>query len=320
MRTVRFDPDGLTDKHAAWWDEWRKGATDAREAVLKSWEEWLALKTRPRPPFKPALKQKIWSELKKWLGEHVFHDRCAYCEGPREFDRYRGDAEHYRPKGAVTWRDEGTGEKCSARCTLPDGEEIDHPGYFWLAYDWRNLVPACPACNSGKGKVDQFPVKLGHLLQLEAAAIAGEPKGLLPELEIPKGCSRYFLDTATLDAREQPLLLNPLNPSGNGDPGQHLRYGIGGCVVALDDSAMGKCSIKVYRLDRGNLRKRRQKAQEDARREYYSILMQKPRPSRDAELKEMLDRYRTGDEDFSSAVLHHLRDEQAAQQRSPVVV
>jgi hypothetical protein len=39
--------------------------------------------------------------------------------------------------------------------------------------------------------------------------------------------------------------------------------------------------------------------------------MQKPGPSRDAELKEMLDRYRTGQEDFSSAVLDHLRDEQA---------
>src|SRR5262249_61950362 len=88
-----------------------------------------------------------------------------------------------------------------------------------------------------------------------------------------------------------PLLLNPLNPSGNGAPGQHLRYGVGGCVVALDDSAMGKCSINVYRLDRGNLRKRRQKAQEDARREYYSILMRQPGPSRDAELKEMLDSY-----------------------------
>lgn len=78
MRTVRFDPDGLTDKQKAWWDQWQKAATAGRDDVLKSWEKWLALKMRPRPPFKPALNQKIWSELKKWLGQHVFHERCAY--------------------------------------------------------------------------------------------------------------------------------------------------------------------------------------------------------------------------------------------------
>jgi hypothetical protein len=254
---ARFDPDGAAEEQEkAWWDQWQKRAKAARDDVLKSWEEWLALKTRPRPPFKPELKQKVWSDLKEWLGQHVFHERCAYCEGPLEFDRYLGDAEHYRPKGAVSWRDELTSKRVTARCTLPDGEEIDHPGYFWLAYDWHNLVPACSACNSGKGKVDQFPVKVAHLLQLDAAAVAGEPKALLPELEAPKGCSRYFPDPVTLDVKEQPLLLNPLNPSGDRDPVRHLRYGLGGCILALDESPLGKDSINICRLDRGRLEKR----------------------------------------------------------------
>jgi hypothetical protein len=314
MRTVRFSPEELTDEgQKAWWKDWRERADDARADVLEDWEKWLALETRPRPPFKPQLKQKIWSDLKKWLGEHVFHNRCAYCEGPLRYDRYRGDAEHYRPKGSVIWRDQ-KGEEVRARCKLPGGEEIDHPGYFWLAYDWRNLVPACADCNSGAGKVDQFPVQLVHILQLDEATLAGEPQALLPELEVPRASNRYFLEPVTLDAKEQPLLLNPLNPTGNGDPAQHLCYGVGGLVVAVDNSGIGKESIRVYRLDREEVRKDRQDAQERARFKYYSILMtQEPGPQRDAALKKVLKPYRMGDVDFSSAALDHLRADQRNQ-------
>ena len=134
--------------------------------------------TRPHSkPFKPPLKQEIWKDLKEWLLTNVFYERCAYCESPLEFDRYLGDAEHYRPKGSVTWKKDLTSPKVKARCNLPDGSEIDHPGYFWLAYDWWNLVPACSACNSGAGKVDQFPVRSSHLLQLDIAQLAGALRG-----------------------------------------------------------------------------------------------------------------------------------------------
>lgn len=317
MRTVRFNPEELTDEEQkAWWRDWQTRADDARQDVLDDWAKWLGSNAKKRPPFEPKFKQKIWKELKEWLLEHVFHERCAYCESPLEFDRYLGDAEHYRPKGSITWRDDPAKPRVKARCALPDGTEIEHPGYFWLAYEWRNLVPACAACNSGKGKVDQFPVRHTHLLQLDDAMLAAEAQGCLPEqdaIEVPKSSKRYFLHSSALDARERPLLLNPLNPTPDRDPTRHLRYGVGGVVVAVDDSALGRNSMGVYQLERGRLQKRRQEAQEKVRREYYSILMQTPGPARDTALKEMLDRYRSGQEDFSSAALDHLRADQQRQ-------
>jgi hypothetical protein len=317
MRTVRFDPKDLTDEQEkAWWSKWQERANQARKDVLESWERWLASDPAKRKPFKPPLEQKIWKDLKTWLLTNVFHERCAYCESPLEFDRYLGDAEHYRPKGSVTWKQDLTRPKVKARCTLADGSEIEHPGYFWLAYDWRNLVPACSACNSGAGKVDQFPVKRAHLLQLDIAELAGEPEAHMCEpeaIEVPKSSSRYFLGPLILDTRELPLLLNPLNPADDRDPARHLRYGQGGVVVAIDNSEIGENSMRVYRLERDRLRQRRQKAQEMARREYYSEMMQPPGRKRDDKVKKILSRYRTGREDFSSAALDHLRADQQRQ-------
>jgi hypothetical protein len=46
-------------------------------------------------------------------------------------------------------------------------KEFEHPGYYWLAYEWTNLLPSCYDCNSfrrhgtmkaGPGKNERFPV------------------------------------------------------------------------------------------------------------------------------------------------------------------
>jgi uncharacterized protein (TIGR02646 family) len=55
--------------------------------------------------------------------------KCAYCESKIFGDGSR-EVEHYRPKGGI------------------DG--IVHPGYWWLAHDWENLLPTCPACNKSR--------------------------------------------------------------------------------------------------------------------------------------------------------------------------
>lgn len=67
------------------------------------------------------------------------HHKCCYCEA--RFDaNYRGDVEHYRPKGAI-----GAGK---ARI---------HPGYYWLAYAWPNLFYACADCNQYRKRA-AFPL------------------------------------------------------------------------------------------------------------------------------------------------------------------
>ena len=84
--------------------------------------------------------------------EKLFNFKCAYCE--RDLSP-PWDVEHFRPKGRVA-------------------ERREHPGYYWLAYEWTNLYPSCQNCNQRRkdqpvwgnadltpgpaaGKLDQFP-------------------------------------------------------------------------------------------------------------------------------------------------------------------
>ena len=62
--------------------------------------------------------------------EKLFEQKCAYCETKIGVNA-DWDVEHYRPKGRVT-------------------ENTAHPGYYWLAYDWDNLLPSCAFCNQGR--------------------------------------------------------------------------------------------------------------------------------------------------------------------------
>ncbi|MES2899532.1 MAG: hypothetical protein V4723_07375 [Pseudomonadota bacterium] len=59
----------------------------------------------------------------------AFSDKCAYCE-TNASAAFPIDVEHYRPKGGVAPR-----------------EDPAHPGYWWLAGTWNNLLPSCGDCN-----------------------------------------------------------------------------------------------------------------------------------------------------------------------------
>jgi hypothetical protein len=77
------------------------------------------------------------NEVVEKLAEYYFK-KCTYCE-----DYATIYIEHYRPKGRVI--------------------KTKHGGYYWLCYEWSNLVPTCHECNKiGGGKGDQFPVKHKH--------------------------------------------------------------------------------------------------------------------------------------------------------------
>jgi len=57
----------------------------------------------------------------------LYLDKCAYCESKYLATSWT-DIEHYRPKSK----------------------------YYWLAYEWSNLLPTCPKCNRLKN--DEFPI------------------------------------------------------------------------------------------------------------------------------------------------------------------
>ena len=65
--------------------------------------------------------------------------KCAYCETPIE---HPGNAtlERFRPKGGALG--------------LEGDFSTEH--YWWLAFEWRNIYPACVYCNKAKGS--KFPV------------------------------------------------------------------------------------------------------------------------------------------------------------------
>ena len=130
------------------------------------------------------------------------HGKCCYCEGKFGAHDY-GDIEHYRPKGAVK-----------------QDKNLDklYPGYYWLAYCWKNLYYSCRICNHKKSVF--FP------------------------LANPASRARSHNNDI---ADEEPLLLNP---GGMDDLGNHVKF-IGPRVQGV--SEMGCKTIEIIDLNRTEL-------------------------------------------------------------------
>lgn len=79
--------------------------------------------------------------------ERAQHAKCGYCEARSS----PLDVEHYRPKGSVR----------QAR-----GEAEQRPGYYWLAYEWSNLLLACVLCNQVRQDSTGMPTGKGSLFPL----------------------------------------------------------------------------------------------------------------------------------------------------------
>src|SRR5262249_28769245 len=99
--------------------------------------------------FSFEIDRKIYTRRKDDLVE-AYLGKCVYCEGRFGLVTY-GDLDHYRPKQQIK---DASGKV--VEITIRDCK-LSHPGYFWLAYDYKNLLPTCNRCNrSGKGSL--FPV------------------------------------------------------------------------------------------------------------------------------------------------------------------
>ena len=70
------------------------------------------------------------------------HDKCCFGESQVTHIAY-GDVEHFRPKaGYVQHAD----------------DDLQRPAYFWLAYEWSNLLFCCQICNQ-RFKKNLFPLR-----------------------------------------------------------------------------------------------------------------------------------------------------------------
>ena len=222
MRKVKFDPTDYpnwTAAQKAWWDAWSKRAQTAKDSLPNA------------PP--RAFQSQVWRDLRTWLLDNFFSGKCAYCE-INVSGGFFGEGEHFRPKNGVRVRNGGK----LAAVTKSDGSA--HDGYYWLAYDAGNLLPACDKCNNKKS--NQFPIR---------AAYVFDPP----------------VPGADIDLQEEPLLVHPCRD----DPGGHLKFGVAGTIAALDDK--GQRTIEVFGLDRDKLAELRKTRQEEARTTFAVALM-----------------------------------------------
>ncbi len=156
------------------------------------------------------------TEVRKAL-EHLFHDKCAYCES-KITATADWDVEHFRPKGGVAERE-------------------DHLGYYWLTYELYNLYPSCQHCNQRRkdrprwadptelpagGKADQFPL-------VDESTRAMEPSDDV--------------------YAEHTLLIDPCFD----DPENYLGYDPTGQIFSLNDNPYGERTIDVLHLSRRRL-------------------------------------------------------------------
>jgi uncharacterized protein (TIGR02646 family) len=133
---------------------------------------------------------RIWSEYRPLLKD-LFLSKCAYCESTVGVTS-PGGIDNFRPKRH----------------------------YWWLAYEWKNLLFACAACNTYKG--DRFPVE---------GKQATSPAAM---------------------SKERPLLLDPTLDQ----PEQHLvfRYDASSASVRVEGrTEQGRTSIMVLGLNRESL-------------------------------------------------------------------
>jgi len=200
-----------------------------------------------------SFNDKIWKEL-KWHLFDLFHGKCAYCEH-KPLAGYPGDVEHYRPKGKVD-------------------EDENHPGYYWLAYDEHNLLPACSLCNQpARAKLTHFPLKDGvHSRDLRSVAA------------------------------EDPLLLNPYNQAV--DPFAHLEFNEAGFSQPHKMSLYGETSRKIYDLDRPGLKEARFQAMQLVEGDWNT------RIGRRSSIKNAYEELRaeiiTGEREYAAALLWEL--------------
>lgn len=142
-------------------------------------------------------------EVKEAL-DNIQKGMCCYCECYYEVSG-KGEVEHFRPKMGY----------------MQDKNDLFHrPGYFWLGYDWNNLMYSCKNCNEDYKK-NYFPLK-------------DNAKRANPVIS-------YSID------EEEPLLVNPYEEK---EPQKHFGFKDG---IEFGITPEGKKSVEYYGLDRESL-------------------------------------------------------------------
>lgn len=197
--------------------EWQERAKAARNSLISA-----------KPP--AAFQAKVWQDLKHLLMKFN-NGKCMFCEGNYAAGAHL-DAEHYRPKGGVTQLNDQTHLR----------QSIDHPGYYWLAYEWHNILLACSKCN---GKHPDGEGDKPHPGKLNEFPICGSCRVCLPSSN-PEDWWKELQE-------EKPLLLHPYFD----EPEKHFEARRFGVIYGLTEH--GRATIETCDLNRPRLRAARER-------------------------------------------------------------
>jgi len=158
--------------------------------------------------------------------ESLYHNKCCFCESdpsPAAF----WQVEHFRPKNKSPKKS-------------PYGT---HEGYYWLGYEWSNLLLVCQKCNNKKSS--HFPIA-DQTLRLNSHSVdfAG---------------NIIFLITDTVYQNEGHMLLNPEIDTVE----DYFIFKPNGEIAGIDPEGRGALSIKLYGLQRERLVLGRKKIADD---------------------------------------------------------
>ena len=99
--------------------------------------------------------------------------KCCYCE--KSIDK--GELEHFRPKNGYKQQ---------------KGSSLTYPGYYWLAYRWKNLLLSCGECNDSARKGNLFPIG-GIRAQNQRSSLNAELNHLInPYEETPNDSISFY--------------------------------------------------------------------------------------------------------------------------------
>lgn len=102
------------------------------------------------------------------------HGKCCFCESKIGVE---GDVEHFRPKAGYR---------------QSKGARLIRPGYYWLAYDWDNLLLCCSHCNQ-REKRNLFPIASDGVRAAQPGDVLDAEKAVFvhPGLEEPQAHIGY---------------------------------------------------------------------------------------------------------------------------------
>lgn len=262
----------MTEPTTPEWQQWRR-TCEGKQRLLNQ----AALGTTRAGVVADVYKAKRFPSCRElYVGQSgPFRGKCAYCEQETYRDQH-GDVDHFRPHSSVRDR-----HWARIRVVI-GGIEREHPGYYWLAYDWQNLLPSCVLCNqqwtdsAGRrfGKADRFPVRGGY------AVSPGE------------------------EADEEPLLIHPVFE----DPEEHMRLNDVFHFDAFDDR--GETCIDVFGLNDRDLPNARAHKYHEVRNQFglMHVALNSGLGADTSTLVEKLRRLRDGVGPYTTAARKAIRD------------